>query len=295
MKKILFIGLGSIGQRHLINAMKIFNDYEFYALRETNHNLIIKETKLIKKRSLQKEFKIRQVFRKTKDALNLKPNIVFVCNPTSKHLDTCITFSKIGSHIFVEKPLGSDLNKYRKLKKLVDKNKLITFIGYQTRFHPGIQFIKNLLKKKKYGDVIYSNFIFNTFLPNHHKYEDYRKSYASVKKLGGGTATNLSHEIDLIYYFFGMPKKILTHKINPDIIKTETENDIYSSLFFKNNSLVQLTLSYSSFNEKRTIEIKFSKCLIIFDLLTGIMKIFFKNKTEIRKFKIARNELFMKK
>ena len=72
-----------------------------------------------------------------------------------------------------------------------------------------------------------------------------------------------------------MPKKILTHKINPDIIKTETENDIYSSLFFKNNSLVQLTLSYSSFNEKRTIEIKFSKCLIIFDLLTGIMKIFF--------------------
>ena len=60
------------------------------------------------------------------------------------------------------------------------------------------------------------------------------------------------------------------------------------------DSLVQLTLSYSSFNEKRTIEIKFSKCLIIFDLLTGIMKIFFKNKTEIRKFKIARNELFMK-
>ena len=49
MKKILFIGLGSIGQRHLRNAMKIFKNYEFYALRETNHNLIIKDAKLIKK------------------------------------------------------------------------------------------------------------------------------------------------------------------------------------------------------------------------------------------------------
>ena len=90
MKKILFVGLGSIGQRHLTNAMLIFYDYEFYALRETNHIFIIKETKLIKKRSLQKEFKIKEVLKKTKDALNLKPNIVFVCNPTSKHLDTCI-------------------------------------------------------------------------------------------------------------------------------------------------------------------------------------------------------------
>ena len=31
--KILFLGLGSIGQRHLQNAKKIFNDSEFFALR----------------------------------------------------------------------------------------------------------------------------------------------------------------------------------------------------------------------------------------------------------------------
>ncbi len=293
MKKILFVGLGSIGQRHLTNAMKIFNDYEFYALRETNHNLIIKETKLIKKRSLQKEFKIKEVFRKTKDALNLKPNIVFVCNPTSKHLDTCIAYSKIGTHIFVEKPLGSDLNKYKKLKKLVNKNKLITFVGYQTRFHPGIKFIKNVLKDNTYGKVISSNFTCTTYLPKHHTYEDYKKSYVSIKKLGGGTSLNLSHEIDLIYYFFGMPKKVICYKNNPAIIKTETENDVHASLFYKDRSIVKLELSYSSFYEKRNIEIKFNKCLILFNLLTGEMKVITKNKTQIKKFIISRNELFL--
>tara|TARA_B100000989_G_C19532924_1_gene471196 strand:+ start:11492 stop:12475 length:984 start_codon:yes stop_codon:yes gene_type:complete len=294
MKSILFVGLGSIGQRHLINAMKIFNDYEFYALRETNHNLIIKETKLIKKRSLQKEFKIKEVFRKTKDALNLKPNIVFVCNPTSKHLDTCIAFSKIGSHIFVEKPLGSDLNKYKKLKKLVDKNKLITFIGYQTRFHPGIKFMKNVLKNNKYGKVISSNFTCTTYLPNHHTYEDYKKSYVSIKKLGGGTSLNLSHEIDLIYYFFGMPKKVICYKNNPAIIRTETENDVHATLFYKDRSIVKLELSYSSFYEKRNIEIKFEKTTLKFDLLSGVMKIFMKNKIIVKSFVINRNELFVR-
>lgn len=293
MKKILFIGLGSIGQRHLRNAMKIFKNYEFYALRETNHNLIIKDAKLIKKKLIDKEFNLKKVFSKTTDALKIKPNIVFVCNPTIKHLDTCIKFSKIGTNIFVEKPLGISLHKYNKLTTLIKKNKLVSFVGYQTRFHPGIQFIKKLINKNKLGQIIYSNFICYTYLPHHHIYEDYKKSYVSLKKLGGGTSLNLSHEIDLIYYFFGMPEKILSHKINPNIIKTETENDVYASLFYRNNSIVQLGLSYSSFKERRMIEIKFNKCLLFFNLLTGDMKIITKNKTQIKKFKIPRNELFL--
>ena len=293
MKKILFVGLGSIGQRHLRNAMKIFKNYEFYVLRETNHNLIIKDAKLIKKNLFHKEFNLKKIFNKTIDALKIKPNIVFVCNPTIKHLDTCIKFSKIGSNIFVEKPLGIDLNKFYKLSKLIKKNKLVSFVGYQTRFHPGIQYIKKLINKNKLGKVIHSNFICYTYLPHHHTYENYKKSYVSLKKLGGGTSLNLSHEIDLIYYFFGMPKKILSHRINPNIIKTETENDIHASLFYKNNSIVQLGLSYSSFEERKMIEIKFNKCLILFNLLNGEMKVITKNKTQIKKFIIPRNELFL--
>ena len=292
MKKILFVGLGSIGQRHLQNAKKIFLNYNFYALRETNHNNIIKNAKLIKKNSLKVTYNLKEVFYKLKDAIKLKPDIVFICNPTAKHLDTCISFAKIKSHLFVEKPVGDNLKKYNILKNLISKNKLITVVGYQTRFHPGIKFIKKIIDNKAYGKVISANFSFLTFLPNHHDYENYKKTYVSVKKLGGGTSLNLSHEIDLIYYFFGMPTKVNSYKINPKIINTETEEDVHSMLIFKDRSIVQLNLSYSSYIEQRFIEIKFKNSFLKFDLITGKIFIFDRNKKFHNTFLCPKNNLF---
>ncbi len=293
MKKILFIGLGSIGQRHLRNAQKIFKNYEFYALRKTNHNLIIKDAKLIKKKSIEKEFNLKKIFNKTADAIKLKPNIVFVCNPTSKHLDESIKFSKIGCHLFIEKPLGTSKVKLNKLVSFLKNKKLVSIVGYQNRFNPAIQYIKKSIKNRKYGRVISSKFNFLTYLPNHHKYENYKTSYVSQKKLGGGTALNLSHEIDLIYYFFGMPKKIINHNLNPKIIKTQTECDIYSTLIFKNNSIAQLNLSYSSFLDEHFIQIKFSKCILIFNFSSGKITIFGKNGVKEKNYKISRNKIFL--
>ena len=48
--KILFVGLGSIGQRHLQNIKKIFPKSFLYALRKKNKSLVIKNTKLIKQK-----------------------------------------------------------------------------------------------------------------------------------------------------------------------------------------------------------------------------------------------------
>ena len=63
--KILFIGLGSIGQRHLINAKKIFKNAKFYALRIKNKNLIIKDAKLRKKGLLGDYYNIQIVIKAT--------------------------------------------------------------------------------------------------------------------------------------------------------------------------------------------------------------------------------------
>ena len=57
--KILIIGLGSIGQRHLFNLKKIFKKSSFYALRKIKKKIIIKETRIIKKSDPIKYFNIR--------------------------------------------------------------------------------------------------------------------------------------------------------------------------------------------------------------------------------------------
>ena len=46
--------------------------------------------------------------------------------------------------------------------------------------------IKNIISKKKYGKIIKSGIHHCHYLPYHHKYENYKISYASRKKLNGG-------------------------------------------------------------------------------------------------------------
>ena len=46
------------------------------------------------------------------------------------------------------------------------------------------------------------------YLPNWHRYEDYRTMYAARADLGGGVILSQIHEMDLIYWYFGLPGSI---------------------------------------------------------------------------------------
>lgn len=297
--KILFLGLGSIGQRHLINAKKIFPRSRYYALRIKKKNLIIQETNLIKKTSIEKYYKVN-ILKNYNEAINLKPDLTFICNPSSQHLDDAIRFAKVGSNLFIEKPLGDSKVMTKKLIHIVKKKKIITMIGFQSRFHPFVKHIKKIIKKKKFGKLIYGDFRFMTYLPNHHKYENFKNSYAALRKLGGGVISSLVHEIDLISFFFGQPKKVYSNTSNSKSIQIEAEDNFCSLMNFNNklnNFNVFLRLSFTQAREERFFKILFEKVYITCDLMKNEMK-FFSNKKNIliKKYKvnIKRNDLFYK-
>ncbi len=293
--KIMFVGLGSIGQRHLQNAKKIFKRAKFFAYRVKKTKNVIINTKLIKKDNFRNYYKINEIYN-FHDAKKIKPDITFICNPSSLHLDTAIKFAKIGSHIFIEKPLGYNKKKISILKKNLKKKKLTSMIGFQTRFHPAIIYLKKIIKNKKYGKVKYANFKNLTYLPNHHPYENYSLSYASVKKLGGGALPCLIHEIDLISYFFGNPIKVESISSNSNLIKTEADNNFAALLHYKKNDNlfnVYVKLSLTDVSEKRYFTIEFEKKTIQMDLNNNKLTIYSNKKNQIkRKFNISRNKLF---
>ena len=296
--KILFIGLGSIGQRHLTNAKKIFGKAEFFALRIKNKNFIIKNAKLVGMGILEDHYKIK-VLKDYNAALKLKPNLTFICNPSSKHLEDAIKFAKIKSHLFIEKPLGRSEKLERRLIYQAKKNKLVTMVGYQSRYHPFIKKVKEIIKKKKFGKIVHANFNHLTFLPSHHKYEDYKKSYAAQKKLGGGVIDGLIHEIDLIAYFFGLPVKHTSIKENSRLIKMDCEDTFNSFMSFKkmNNTFsILLRLSYAAFKEERNFSILFEKALVKVCFIKNEMEIYFKRKKIIKKrfkSKFKKNQIFI--
>lgn len=275
--KALFIGLGSIGQRHLNNFKKIVReDAEVLVYRETDHNILIKDGKGKEYGSLQQYYNFKQ-FSHLTGALNQHPDIVFITNPSSKHMETALESVKYNCNLFIEKPLSSNLYGIDLLKKEVEQRKLITMIGYQTRFHPCYKLVKNILSENKCGGVVSAGFEWGTYLPQHHPYEDYRKGYAATKELGGGVVLGLIHEIDIICSFWGQPERLFAigGKFSP--LEIDVEDTASVLMEYKSKECVfpvSLFLSYAQTKEIRKFRIQLDKATVICDLLENTVSVF---------------------
>ena len=188
--KFLIIGSGSIANRHYRNLKKIgYKNISFV----TN-----KEKYLISK---------LRVFKSLPDAIKeFKPDIALICNSTHLHLKAAKICAFHGVHLFVEKPAIHRTKQYKNLVKIINKTKIINMVGFMMRFHPAIKIIEKFMKKQTYQPYyFYSEW--GEYLPNWQPSRNYKNSYASNLKTGGGVTLTLCHDLDLMYFFFNNLKK----------------------------------------------------------------------------------------
>ncbi len=272
--KALFVGLGSIGQRHLQNLKEIDNSFEIAAYRKSQHNSIIINGKVtVSKKTISEYYQIKE-FKNYAEALSsFAPNIVFITNPTSMHVKYAIKAIKAGAHIFLEKPISHNLGQALELKLVAEKNNRKVFVGYQMRFHPLYIKLKQHLANPDFGKVVAVNSEWGTYLPFHHKYEDYTKSYAALKSLGGGVTLGLIHEIDMILDLFGDCKSIMAMGGRVSDLAIDADDTI-SALLKTEKCIVSLFLSYAQITETRTMKIMMNNATLFFDIHNGTLKIY---------------------
>ena len=209
MKRVLFAGLGGIGQRHLRNLRSILGrEVEVLAYRTRGlSRTLTDKLEVDPDAELEKKYDVR-AFRDLNAALAEKPEAVFITNPSSLHVPIAAAAVKAGCHLFVEKPLSHDLEGLDEIIRIADEKKLATFVGYQLRFHPLVKALRSLLAEKAVGPVVAVRAEVGEYLPAWHPYEDYREMYASRRDLGGGVVLSQIHEMDYLYSMFGLPKRI---------------------------------------------------------------------------------------
>ncbi len=269
---ILIIGLGSIGQRHLINLKKIKPKANFFVIRKIKKNIVIKNKKVTLKKNLPNYYNLKEIT--LREADRFKFDLTLICNPTSLHSKYTNLFLKKKSHIFVEKPLFCSLKELKKIIKINKKFKRLISIGYQFRYHPLIKLVKKFIHSKKFGKVTSANFVNKCYLPDFHPYENYKNSYAASKKLGGGALNTLSHEVDLIAFFFGLPKKYFSFETNSKSLNIQANDLCEATLIYKSNTIVRLSLSLAEKKKKqRYFEIFFKNNYMFCDMIRNSIKI----------------------
>ncbi|MDP3733196.1 MAG: Gfo/Idh/MocA family oxidoreductase [Candidatus Daviesbacteria bacterium] len=261
--KILFIGLGSIGRRHAKILQKIYK-HDLYAFRSG----------LSKKKN---ELGIKEI-KTWKDIENLKPDIAFITNPTSLHIETASKCVKLGCKLFIEKPISKDLKGLDLLIKLVKKKKIVTYVGYNLRFHPVIKELKKYTAKQK---PIYARAVCTSFLPNWRPGTDFKKNYSANSAMGGGVILDLSHEIDYVKYLLGNITDIKGNFAKAGDVTLDTED--FADLLVKTKDCrTNIHINFLSHIPQRYIQLEFGSFTIFGDIINSEILIYQNGKLKQR-------------
>ena len=148
--KILIIGMGSIGQRHLVNMMMLDKNNLFASISNPIKQRIVKNNnKTIIKKNIYDYYGERLIYLKNKkDIQEFGPDAVLICNFSNKHITAALPYLKDNIHVFIEKPLATSQSDLLKIKKIVGKTRSRSMVGFQERFNPCIKFVKKNIKSK---------------------------------------------------------------------------------------------------------------------------------------------------
>lgn len=244
---VLFVGLGSIARKHIVALRKIDEVFHIYALRTIPDS--------------QVEEGVVNIY--SMNELNVNIDFVIISNPTSAHISTINTVLNLRCPLFIEKPIYHKLNIEDTIQRINTLN-IMTYVACNLRFLNCLSYVKNKLENNTHilNEV---NVYCGSYLPEWRPGNDFRKIYSANMDQGGGVHIDLIHELDYLYWFFGMPVQIKTTLKNQSSLNINAydyANYCLSYDFF----CASVILNYYRRDAKRTLELVFDNETWMVDL-----------------------------
>ena len=243
--KILVVGVGSIGKRHIENFSTYTKNIHIVDISKSRIHECCKKFEFIDGSYLSYKEAI------TKN----KYDAVLICTPPHKHLEIANLAAKKKLHTFIEKPLGMNVKGWNKVIKLNKKNNLINYVAYCHRHINYIKLAKKFLDQKKIGKILSGYIRWGSYLPDWHPYEKYYNFYMAKKNQGGGALMDESHGIDLLRYLVGEIKNVFAIVDTISGLKISSDDNALLTLRMKNNSLFQINFDLHSRFPRVSLEI----------------------------------------
>ena len=194
--------------------------------------------------------------------INDKIKNIFFATPPSVNYSIVKKALINKKNIFLEKPGVTKSSDLVKLKKISKKNKNIVMFGYVYCFNYYIKYIKNLLKNKKLGKILYINF--------------QRQNLGPIRNDVDVAHDLTSHDLSIILKLFNkLPRKI-SHLKYPILKKNISD---ISNLHLKINDIfIDINNSWLNPVKVRKIIIVGSKKMLLFDEMNLVEPIKIYNK-----------------
>lgn len=232
VSKILIVGLGSIGRRHLKILRKMHPNADIRVLIHRSKNSIPEYS--------------NGIFEDLNEVIRYKPQIAVIASPATFHLNISIALAKIGCSLLIEKPISNDSKRIKDLIDIRDEKDLFIQLGYNLRFDNSLIYFRQQIQSNLIGEIYSIRCEAGSYLPSWRVDTDYKKSVSANAHLGGGVILELSHEIDYLRWIFGeitSVNALIKKHSNLDI---DVEDTAYITLNLKSNNKKDLPVAILS-------------------------------------------------
>jgi predicted dehydrogenase len=241
INKILVVGNGSIGSRHLRIAREKFPNATINVLGRCATTEI-------------PEFS-NGYLTTIEEAIQYDPDIAIIANPSTFHVPVAKELAKSGTHLLIEKPISSKTEGVFELIQNCKEHNCVLMVGYNLRYSPSIQNFRELLHAGKIGNLLSVRCEVGQYLPTWRPEKDYRTGVSAKKDLGGGVLLELSHELDYLQWIFGDIDWVRATLTRQSSLEIDVEDSAHLTLGFmskENESQLIGTLDMDFIRHDRT-------------------------------------------
>jgi predicted dehydrogenase len=227
----IVIGCGSIGERHLNNIQKL-------GIKKIGIFDIDKK----KAQDISEKYNVRNIIN-INSIFDFKPSFTVICTFPWTHQKFMKLSIDANCHIFVEKPLSSNLEGIENILKYAKSKKLKIAVGHNLRFEEGLKIIKKKMEKNQIGKPLNILSQCGQHIKLWRPHLNYKNHY--VLKKGGGIILDDSHEYDYIRWLLNdKVESVVCFTKKAKSIRTNTESLASIMLKFKKGSTATLVIDY---------------------------------------------------
>ncbi|MEG0090290.1 MAG: Gfo/Idh/MocA family oxidoreductase [Oscillospiraceae bacterium] len=236
--KVLFVGIGSIGTRHLKNLCAVCKrrniPLDITALRSSSRPLPQETAALLSHEITALD-----------DTLY---DLAFITNPTNLHHSAVADLQGKANFFFIEKPIFEDCVYSLEALNLTEKN---AYVAAPMRYCGAYLKLKQLLQHKTGYSV---RIICSSYLPGWRPDIDYRKNYSAIRAMGGGVTIDLIHELDYMVDLFGFPQECYNFKGTYSNLELDSDDlSVYIARY--KDKLCEVHLDYFGRTYRRSCEV----------------------------------------
>ena len=244
----LFIGLGSIGSRHLKNLHTICAERGITLAADALRSSLNRPLRPGVAELLRTQFTALD-----DPAARGHYDLAFITNPTSLHAETLQSLRGRAGALFIEKPIFSADQADLDPAALLDPGQK-AYVAAPMRWCGVMLALKNRLETGADGRPYCARVLCSSYLPDWRPGVDYRTVYSAHKAMGGGVTIDLIHEWDYLVDLFGAPERL--YNLRGQYSELEIDSDDVSLYIAQYpGMLAEVHLDYFGRGYRRSIEL----------------------------------------